>query len=98
MADPSQELDWRLVKMSLSSIMKTLEVLHPDIDVHQTVRQHMLGICAGVRERVLDAAGDKVAPEQATANVDALIKVIDDYFDYSANPMFGTVELVRRDG
>ena len=94
--DPAQEIDSRLIKMTLSSVMKTIEALNPDIDAHETVRQHMLGICAGVRQRALEAAGDGASPEQATAAVDALSKAIDEYIDYSASPMFGSIEVIRR--
>lgn len=96
MSDASQELDSRMIKLTLSSIMKTIEALQPEIDAHETVRQHMLGICEGVRQRALETAGDDVTPEQATVHVDALITMIDEYIDYSASPMFGGIELVRR--
>ncbi len=85
-----------MLKLTLSAILKTIEALHDDIDAHETVRRHMLGICEGVRQRAMEAAGDNDA-EQATAHVDALIKMIDEYIDYSANPMFGKIELAHRD-
>jgi len=91
----TQEVELRMLKLTISSMLKTIEALHDDIDAHETVRRHMLGICEGVRQRALQSASDE-APEQATAQVDALIKMIDDYIDYSANPMFGSIELVRR--
>jgi len=96
MADDAQELEARFIKLTLSSIMKTIEALHDDIDAHETVRQHMLAICAGVRERTLAATSDDMPPEQTTAGVDALIQMIDEYIDYSASPMFGDIHLVRR--
>jgi hypothetical protein len=96
MADANQEVELRFIKLMLSSTLKTIEQLHPDIDAHASIRQHMLGICAGVRQRALDTAADDVSQEQATEHVDALIKAIDEYFDYSASPMFPGVELVQR--
>jgi hypothetical protein len=57
----------------------------------------MLGICEGVRQRALASAGDDVIPEQAAADVDALTKMIGEYFDYSSSPMCPEVEIVRRD-
>jgi hypothetical protein len=44
----------------------------------------------------LESAGDDVEPAQATAHVDALIRMVDEYIDYSANPMFSGIELIRR--
>jgi len=95
-ADSTQELESRFLKLTLSSIMKTIKALQDDVDVHETVRAHMLGICAGVRERALAAGGEDISPEQATAGVDSLIHLIDEYIDYSASPMFGDIQLVRR--
>ena len=92
--DPGVES--RFTKLMLSSVLKTIEAVHDDIDAHETVRQHMLAICAGVRERALAAAGDEAPPEQATAQVDALATMIDEYIDYSSSPMFPTIELVPR--
>jgi hypothetical protein len=96
MAELSLEVESRLLKLTISSILKTIEAIHDDIDVHETVRQHMLGICEGVRQRALESAGDDVEPAQATAHVDGLITAIGEYLDYSANPMFGEIKLVRR--
>jgi hypothetical protein len=96
MADANQEVELRFIKLMLSSMLKTIEQLHPDVDAHASVRQHMLGICNGVRQRALDAVTDDVSPEQATAQVDALITTIDEYFEYSGSPMFPGVELVQR--
>jgi hypothetical protein len=96
MADTNQEVELRFIKLMLSSMLKTIEQLHPDVDAHASVRQHMLGICNGVRQRAQEAAGDDVSPEQATAQVDALITTIDEYFEYSGSPMFPGVELVQR--
>jgi hypothetical protein len=56
----------------------------------------MLGVCAGVRSRALEVAGDAAPSEAATAQVDALITMINEYMDYSASPMFPGIELVRR--
>ena len=95
MTDINPEIESRFIKLLLSSVLKTIEALHDDVDAHETVRKHMLGICEGVRQRALQSASGE-APEQATAHVDALIKMIDEYIEYSANPMFGSIELVRR--
>lgn len=97
MSEIDTAIESRFIKLMLSSILKTIEQLHPDIDAHASVRQHMLGICEGVGQRALDAAGDEVSPEQASAHVDALMSMIDEYFDYSANPMFPEVGIVRRE-
>jgi hypothetical protein len=96
MADANQEVELRFIKLMMSSMLKTIEQLHPEVDAHASVRQHMLGICAGVRQRSLDAVTDDVSPEQATAQVDALITTINEYFEYSGSPMFPGVELVQR--
>jgi hypothetical protein len=96
MAGMSDEIDNRFVKLMLSSTLKTIEALHDGIDAHATVRNHMLGICDGVRQRALAGAGEDVTADEATAPVDALIKMIDEYFEYSGSPMFPGVELVRR--
>jgi hypothetical protein len=96
MTEAEQELDSRFIKLMLSSTLKTIELMHPDIDAQTTVRQHMLTICAGVRQRAVDSAPDGTPPEEATANVDALISTINEYFDYAASPMFPPVELVRK--
>jgi hypothetical protein len=93
--DPAVES--RFIKLMLSSMLKTIEQLHPDIDAHASMRRHMFGICEGVRQRALESAGDDVTPEQATAQVDALTTMIGEYFDYSASPMFPEVHIVRRD-
>ncbi len=84
-----QEIEARVIKLALSSTLKTMETLHPDIDVQGSVRQHMLTICGGVRERAMESSGD-------AAHVDALIATINEYFDYAASPMFPPVELVKR--
>jgi hypothetical protein len=91
----SDEIDNRFVKLMLSSTLKTIEALHDDIDAHATVRNHMLGICDGVRQRALAGAGEGVTGD-ATAQVDALITLIDEYFEYSGSPMFPGVALVRK--
>jgi len=96
MAGMSDEIDNRFVKLMLSSTLKTIEALHDDVDAHATVRNHMLGICDGVRQRALAGAGEGVTPDEATAQVDALITMIDEYFEYSGSPMFPGVELVRK--
>jgi len=96
MPEIDPEVESRFIKLMLSSVLKTIEAVHDDIDAHETVRQHMLGICAEVRERALAAAGDETPPEQATAQVDALTTIINEYIDYSASPMFPAIELVRR--
>ena len=96
MTDANQEVELRFIKLMLSSMLKTIEQLHTEVDAQATVRQHMLGICEGVRQRALSAAGDGVTPEEATAQVDALIKTIDEYFEYAGSPMFPAVELVKR--
>lgn len=102
MSDVNVELELRFIKLAYSSLLKTVQTMaeefSSDIDVSATVRQHMLTICDGVRQRALAAAGDDVAPGQATANVDDLIKTINEYFDYSDSPMFPDVELVRKAG
>ena len=96
MTETNQELENRFIKLMLSSTLKTIEALHPDLDAHATVRAHMLGICAGVRERALQSVPDGVSADDATAQVDALIAMINEYLDYSASPMFPQVELVQR--
>jgi hypothetical protein len=96
MADANQEVELRFIKLMLSSMLKTIEQLHPEVDAHASVQQHMLGICDGVRQRAVTAAGDDMPQEQATAQVDALIKTINEYFEYSGSPMFPGVDLVHR--
>jgi hypothetical protein len=96
MADVNPEIESRFTKLLLSAVLKTIEAVHDNVDAHETVRKHMLGICAGVRQRALESAGEDAESGQATAHVDALIGMIDEYIDYSANPMFGKIELVRR--
>jgi len=91
-----QELESRFLKLLLSSTLKTMETMHPDFDVQATVRQHMLTICSGVRERALEGAPEDAAPDEATASVDALIDTINQYFDYSASPLFPPVELINK--
>jgi hypothetical protein len=97
-ADNNTELELRFIKLAYSSLLKTVQAMSDEVDVSATVRQHMLTICGGVRSRALDAAGDDLAPEAATAQVDALINTVNEYFDYSDSPMFPPVELVRREG
>ena len=92
----SDEIESRFIKLMLSSTLKTIEALHEDVDTHATVRNHMLGICDGVRQRAIAGAGDGVSAAEATAHVDALIRMIEEYFEYSGSPMFPDVELVRR--
>jgi len=84
-----QDTEARFLKLALSSTLKTVETLHPDIDVQGSVRQHMLTITAGVRDRALETSGD-------AAHVDALIDMINEYFDYAASPMFPPVEIISR--
>ena len=96
MSDVNVELEFRFIKLAYSSLLKTVEAISDDVDVNQTVRNHILTICEGVRQRALEAAGEDVAPEQATAHVDALINTVNEYFDYSQSPMFPAVELVKR--
>jgi hypothetical protein len=75
------------------STLKTISALNPEVDALETVRGHMLTICGGVRQRALEAAD---GADEATVEVDALIAMINEYFDYSASPMFPAVELVQR--
>ena len=63
MADANQEVELRFIKLMLSSMLKTIEQLHPDVDAHASVQQHMLGICDGVRQRAVAAAGDDIENE-----------------------------------
>ena len=92
----SDEIESRFLKLMLSSTLKTIEALHEDVDTHATVRNHMLGICDGVRQRALAGAGDGVSATEATAHVDALIRMIEEYFEYSGSTVFPEVELLRR--
>jgi hypothetical protein len=92
----SAEIENRFVKLMLSSTLKTIEALHDDVDAHATVRKHMLGICDGVRQRAIAGAGEDVSASEATVQVDALISMIDEYFEYSGSPLFPGVELVRK--
>jgi len=96
MAAKNDEIESRFIKLMLSSTLKTIEALHDGVDAHATVRDHMLAICSGVRERALDGAGVEVSAKVATANVDALITMIDEYFEYSSSPLFPAVKLVHR--
>jgi len=96
MTDANQDIENRFIKLMLSSTLKTLEALHSDVDVQATVRNHMLGICEGVRARALESAGPELTPEDATAQVDLLTTTINEYFDYAASPIFPGVDLVRR--
>jgi prophage DNA circulation protein len=108
-ADNNIELELRFIKLAYSSLLKTVQTISnemakvvskemaKDVDVSATVRQHMLTICDGVRARALGAAADDIAPEAATAQVDALINTINEYFDYSDSPLFPPIELVRRE-
>jgi hypothetical protein len=96
MSELDPELENRLNKLLMSSVLRTLEALHPDVDVHASVRQNMLEICAGVRERALAAAVDDPESATATAFVDKLTKHINDYLDYSGSPLATPVKLVKR--
>ena len=101
MAEPDQELENRFTKLMLSSVLRTLDALHPGVDASETVHQNMLGICAGVRERALQAvenAGDsEIEPVQGPTEVDQLIAMIDEYFAYAARAQFGDLEVVKSD-
>jgi len=92
----TDEIESRFIKLMLSSTLKTVEALHDDVDAHATVRKHMLTVCDGVRQRAIAGAGDGVSAGEATANVDALTRMIDEYFEYSDSPLFPAVALVRR--
>jgi len=96
MAGMNDEIESRFIKLMLSSTLKTIEALHENVDAHATVRNHMLEICAGVRERALAGAGAEASAAAATAQVDALITMISEYFEYSGSPLFPQVELVHR--
>jgi hypothetical protein len=96
MSEVDQELESRFIKLMLSSALKTVTAINPEVDALETVRGHMLEICGGVRQRALDSAGEGVTPAVATAQVDALIAMINEYFDYSASPLFPDVTLVKR--
>jgi hypothetical protein len=101
MADSNQELENRFTKLMLSSVLRTLDALHPGIDASETVHQNMLSICAGVRERALQAAeadNSALDSEQATASVDSLIAMIDEFFAYAALAQFGDLEVAKSDG
>jgi len=89
MTEAEQEIEARFLKLALSSTLKTIATLHPDVDVQETVRSHMLTICGGVRDRALESGGD-------ATHVDALITTVNEYFDYAASPMFPPVEVVTR--
>ena len=99
MDEQQLEVELRFIKLTLSSLIKTVDALVAeqglDVDVAATVRAHVLTICDGVRGRAIEAArdGDAVA---ATAAVDALIKTVNEYFDYAASPLFPPVELVGK--
>jgi hypothetical protein len=98
MAEINQELENRFTKLMLSSVLRTLDALHPGIDASETVHQNMLGICGGVRERALLTAGDsEIDPAEATANVDQLITMTDEFFAYAALAQFGDLEIVESD-
>jgi len=94
MNDMDQEIEQRFMKLMLSTVLKTIDSLHPDVDATTTVQKHMLNICDGVRQRALAAAGDGADPEQATAHVDKLTSVINAYFDYSSRDEFGALRLI----
>jgi hypothetical protein len=96
MTRTNDEIESRFIKLMLSSTLKTIEALHDEVDAHATVRDHMLGICAGVRERALAGAAADIPADDATAQVDALIRMIEQYFEYSGSTLFPGVEVVRR--
>jgi hypothetical protein len=51
-----------------------------------------------VRERALLTAGDsEIDPAEATANVDQLITMTDEFFAYAALAQFGDLEIVESD-
>ena len=101
MTEIDQELEHRFTKLMLSSVLRTLDALHPDINASETIHQNMRSICAGVRERALQAIeedGDSaVDAGQATAHVDTLIAMIDDFFAYTALPQFGELQVIDSD-
>lgn len=98
MPNPDQELENRFTKLMLSSVLRTLDALHPDVNASETVHQNMLGICQGVRERALQAVEASGDTDQATAQVDSLIAMIDEFFAYAALAQFGDLEIVAADG
>ena len=59
--------------------------LHPEVDTLVPVRQQMLTIFGDVRERALQAAPEG-ASEQVTAQMDALITMLNEYFDLFGQP------------
>ncbi len=83
-----QDIESRYIRLMLSSMLKAMDTLHTDIDVSETVRRHMLGICDGVRTRAVEANGE-------TAHVDRLIAMIEESFAYAALPQFGEMELTK---
>jgi len=95
MAQIDQETDLRFIKLMLSSLLKTIDTLHPDIDAAATVREHMLGICAGVRDRALAMADSHADPQQATAHVDELTQVINGYFEYAAQSALAELNVIK---
>ena len=97
MAELDQALENRFTKLMLSSVLRTLGALHPGVDASETVHQNMLGICVGVRERALQTMDEEGDPAQATAEVDQLIAMIDEYFAYAALAQFGDLEVVKSD-
>jgi hypothetical protein len=101
LAEVNQALENRFTKLMLSSVLRTLDALHPGIDASETVHRNMLGICESVRDRALqaveDAGNSEIDPAQATAEVDQLIGMIDEYFAYAALAQFGDLEVVKSD-
>lgn len=101
MVEVNQELENRFTKLMLSSVLRTLDELHPGVDASETVHQNMLGICQGVRERALqaveDAGNSEIDPAQATASVDQLVTMIDEFFAYAKLAQFGELEVVKSD-
>jgi hypothetical protein len=100
MAEFDSELESRFTKLMLSAILRTMDALNPDFNASETVHQNMLSICAGVRERALQAAEEAnpgADPAQATANVDRLTASIDEFFAYASLAQFGDLQLVKSD-
>jgi hypothetical protein len=97
MTNIDQELEHRFTKLMLSSVLRTLDALHPDINASETVHQNMRSICAGVRDRALQAVDEGGGSDagQATAHVDTLIAMIDDFFAYTALPQFGELRVIE---
>jgi len=95
MAESDQELENRFTKLMLSSVLRTLNALHPEVNASETVHRNMLSICGGVRERALQVADDGgIDPAQATAQVDQLITMVDEFFAYAALAQFGDLDVI----